>query len=101
MSSFLVQEQRKAGYIADAAEAVKEAKPDTGRLDEVLAEPLIGDEHRLAALVAELAEQVLRQERAIEHVGTHVVASQDKEIERLQKRVEQLEKGSSKGAAKK
>ncbi len=94
MSSFLVQETRKAQNIQVAAEAVREMKPDTFRLDETLGELLIGDEHKVVAIVAELAETVARQDRTITHLVDHVIASQDKKIE-------QLEKGSSKGAAKK
>jgi uncharacterized coiled-coil protein SlyX len=101
MSSVEMRELRKATNIAAAAEALRETKPDTFRLDEALGEALIGDDHRIAAIVAELAETVARQEKAFNHLVGHVIASQDKEIERLQKRVEQLEKGSSKGAAKK
>ncbi len=94
MSSVEAQLQRKARNIEAAAETLRETKPDTSRMDEALGEFLIPDDHRIAAIVAELAEQVQRQDRAIDHLGTHVVASQDKEIERLQKRVEQLEKGT-------
>jgi len=101
MSSVQVQETRKAQNFAAAAEAVKEAKPDTGRLDEAEAEAFIADDNRIVALLAELAETVARQEKAFNHLATHVVPSQDKEIEQLQKRVAELEKGSSKGAAKK
>jgi hypothetical protein len=94
MSSTVVQDQRKAEAIAAAVEAIKETKPDTERLDVALAEPLIADEHKLVALVAEMAEMVARQERTINHLGTHILAEQDT-------RLEKLEKAGEKGTTKK
>ncbi len=99
MSSTMIQQTRLARNIAAAAEAIKEAKPDHERLDEVEAEPLIADDHKIAAIVAELAEMAALQQRAFDHMADHVDPSQDKEIERLRKRVEELE-GSSAGAKK-
>lgn len=101
MSSTMIQEQRKAQAIAAAMEAIKEAKPDAGRIEEVEAEPLIADDRKIAVIVAELAEMVALQQRAFTHLADHVLAAQEAEIERLRERVEQMEKGSSKGAAKK
>ncbi len=98
MSDWITQETRKAQNIEAAVEAIKGTKPDTLRLDEALAEPIIGDDHRIAALVAELAETVARQDRTITHLVDHVIASQDKEIEQLRERVE---KPKASGATKK
>jgi uncharacterized coiled-coil protein SlyX len=68
----------------------------------VEAEALIGDFDRLAVIVAELAEMVVLQQRAFDHMADHVLAAQDKEIERLRERVEKLEgAGASKPAKKK
>jgi uncharacterized coiled-coil protein SlyX len=99
MSTVQIQQQRTAQAIAAAAEAIREAKPDADRLRQVEAEALIGDFDKIAVIVAELAEQVARQERAFTHLADHVDPSQDKEIERLRERVEELE-GSSAGASK-
>jgi hypothetical protein len=66
MSSPLVQQQRKAQAINDAVEAVRAVKPDAERLDMTLGEPMLADEDRIVAIVAELAELVGRQERAID-----------------------------------
>ncbi len=99
MSSVQVQETRKAQNIQAAAQAVRETKPDTFRLDEALGELLIGDDHKVVAIVVELAETVARQDRAITHLVDHVIAGQDKKIERLQERVEKPKSGS--GATKK
>jgi len=95
----MIQQTRLARNIAAAAEAVKEMKLTHERLEEVEAEPLIADDHRIAAIVAELAEMVVLQQRAFDHMADHVDPSQDKEIERLRKPVEELE-GSSAGAKK-
>jgi len=94
MTSLEIQLQRKATNIQHAADAIREMKPDTFVLDEALGELQGGDDHRIAAIVAELSEQVQRQARTIDHLGTHVVASQDAEIKRLRERVAELEKGT-------
>jgi len=99
MSSPQIQNTRKAQNIPAAAEAIREMKPDTFRLDEALGELLIGDEHKVVAIVAELAETAARQDRAITHLVDHVIAGQDKEIGRLRERVEKPKSGS--GATKK
>jgi uncharacterized protein (DUF305 family) len=57
-----------------------------------MGEILAPDEYRLAALVAELAEMVVRQERAIDHISDQVIASQDAEIRTLKERIAKLEK---------
>jgi hypothetical protein len=43
-------------------------KPDAERLDMTLGEPMLADEDRIVAIVAELAELVGRQERAIDEL---------------------------------
>ena len=48
----------------------------------------------MVALVFELAEMVVRQEKALNHIVDHVDPSQDKEIEMLKERLEKLEKGT-------
>jgi uncharacterized coiled-coil protein SlyX len=87
----MIQQTRLARNIAAAAEAVKEMKLTHERLDEAAAEPLIADDHKIAAIVAELAEMVALQQRAFDHLSDHVLAAQDKEIERLRERVSELE----------
>jgi hypothetical protein len=56
-----------------------------------MAEVLAQDDYRIAAIVAELAEMVVRQERAIDHITDHVVAANSTEIEALGKRLAKLE----------
>jgi len=99
MSSTMIQEQRKAQAIAAAMEAIKEAKPDAGRIEEVEAEPLIADDRKIAVIVAELAEMVALQQRAFDHMADHVQAAQEADLRLLRERVEELE-GSSAGAKK-
>jgi hypothetical protein len=91
MSDWITQETRKAQNMTAAVEALRDSGMPTPRTDEAEMEPIIGDDHRLAALVGDLAESYARLSRALDHVDTHVVASQDKEIERMQKRVDKLE----------
>jgi hypothetical protein len=86
--------QRQAQALNEAAELIRAKKPDTPRLDAALAEVFISDEGKTAALVFELCEMVVRQERTIDHMDTHITKGQDVEIERLAKRVEKLEKGA-------
>ena len=99
MSDWITQETRKAQNIAAAVEALRDSGMPTPRTDEALAEPLIGDDHKLAALVGDMAESYARLSRALDHVDTHVIASQDKEIERLQKRVTELSETAQPKAA--
>jgi hypothetical protein len=101
MSSVQIQETRKAENMAAAVEAIKETGLPTPRTDEALPEPFLADEHKLIALVGDMAEGFVRLHTAYNHTAGQIDPSQDSEIKRLQKRVEQLEKGSSKGAAKK
>ena len=95
----MIQQTRLARNIAAAAEAVKEMKLTHERLDEVEAEPLIADDHKIAAIVAELAEMVALQQRAFDHMADHVQAAQEADLRLLRERVEELE-GSSAGAKK-
>jgi hypothetical protein len=95
MSTVQIQQQRTAQAIAAAAEAIREAKPDADRLRQVEAEALIGDFDKIAVIVAELAEMVVLQQRAFDHMADHVLAAQEAEIERLRERVEELEKGAT------
>jgi hypothetical protein len=67
MSSPQVQEWRKGETIAPAVESIKGPKPDTQGLDEALEEPLLPNENKLAAIVAELVESV--DLRAIQRGG--------------------------------
>lgn len=103
MSDWLTQENRKANNIAAAVEAMRESGMPTPRTDEALAEPVIGDDHKVAAIAGDLAESCARLSQALDHVDTHVTPSQKKELERLQARVEKLEpkpkgSGDSKGS---
>jgi predicted methyltransferase len=91
----MIQQTRLARNIAAAMEAVKEMKLAHERLEEVEAEPLIADDHKIAAIVAELSEQVARQERAFTHLADHVLAAQEADLRLLRERVEQLEKGAT------
>jgi N-acetylglucosamine-6-phosphate deacetylase len=86
MSSVQIQETRKAQNIAAATEALKEAGMPTPRTDEALAEPIIADDHKMAAGYGDLAESYARLSRALDHVVNHVIPSQDAEIERLKAR---------------
>ncbi len=101
MSSVQIQETRKAENMAAAVEAIKETGLPTPRTDEALAEPFLADEHKLVALVGDMAEGFVRLHTAYNHTAGQIDPSQDTEINRLQQRVGELEKGSSKGAAKK
>lgn len=101
MSSPQVQLQKQAQNIAAGVEAVRDAGLPTPRSDEVAPEPMVSDQQRIAAGIGDVGENLARLSRALGHMDTHITSSQDKEIERLRERVEQLEKGSSKGAAKK
>jgi nucleoid-associated protein YejK len=94
MSDILTQQRRKAQNLDAAIEAIREAKPDTDRMDEALGEAFIPDEDKLTAIVAELAEAFARQERAFGHLTDHVAAD-------LTKRVEQLEKSEAPPKARK
>jgi hypothetical protein len=98
VSTQQIQEERKGQAILEAAQAIERAKPDTPHLDAAMGEILAPDEYRIAALVAELAEMVVRQERAIDHIADHVVAAQDTEIRALKKRVEELENAAAAAA---
>jgi hypothetical protein len=85
MSDVLTQQRRKAQNLDDAVEAIRAAKPDTGRLDETLDEPFISDEDKLTAIVAELAEMLARQERTAIHTAEHVAGDLTKRVEKLEK----------------
>ena len=98
MSSIEVQQQRKAEAIRDAAELIRRSKPDTEHLSAAMAEPVLPDVDKLAAIASELAEMVVRQERAVDHLEGQVLAAQEKEIEALHKRVEDLEKSGAPAA---
>jgi hypothetical protein len=91
VSDLVIQRQRKAEALRDASELVVRAKPDAERLSVAMAELLIGDEDRLAAIVYELAEMVVRLDRAVDHLADHVVAAQEQEIGALKKRLDELE----------
>ncbi len=99
MTGAVVLEQRRAAAIAVAVEAIDEMRGTTERLEAAKAEPIGQDLDTLAAAIEALTEIVSRQETAFTHAIDQVLASQDKEIERLQDRVEKLEK-PKKGAAK-
>ncbi len=101
MSSVQVQETRKAEALTAAVEAIRETGLPTPRTDEAEMEPLLADEHKLIALVGDMAEGFVRLHTAYNHTAGQIDPSQDTEINRLQQRVGELEKGSSKGAAKK
>jgi hypothetical protein len=96
MSSPMIQATRKAQNLDRAVEAIKEAKGSTPYLDETLGEPLIADEAKIVAVLAEMAELIASQGRAIDHAGEHVVAGQDAETKRLRERVDKLEKAQPK-----
>jgi hypothetical protein len=104
MTSFDVLLRRQAIALADALEALEEANPTSERLIEAKAEPGQPQDYMTPVLIAEVAERLLRHERAINHLDVHITASQDQEIARLRSRVEELEKASAsaaKSAAKK
>jgi hypothetical protein len=52
VSTQQIQDQRKDRAILEAAELIERAKPDTPRLSEAMAEVLVTDEYRIAALEA-------------------------------------------------
>jgi hypothetical protein len=101
MSDLLTQQQRKAENIRDASVLVESAKPDAERLLLANAELLLADEDRMAALLYEVCEMVVRLERAADHLNDHVVSAQGKEIESLKKRVAALEPSRAASAAPK
>jgi hypothetical protein len=99
VSSIEVQQQRKGEAISAAVEAIERSgKPDTPHLDAARAEVLAPDEYRLTAIVAELAEMTVRQERVLNHLEDHVVPSQDKEIQALKEHIKALESSGSEAA---
>jgi hypothetical protein len=100
MSSPQIQNTRKAVNLAAAVEAVKETGLPTPRIDEALPEPFLADEHKLLALVGDMAEGLVLLHRAYNHTAGQIDPSQDTEIDRLQQRVGELEKGSSKAKKK-
>ena len=70
MSSVQIQETRKAENMAAAVEAIKETGLPTPRTDEALPEPFLADEHKLVALVGDMAEGfVLLHQRVAELEG--------------------------------
>ena len=87
MSGTMIQATRKAQNIAAAAEAMREAGMPTARTDEALAEPLIGDDHVLAALMGDMAEGFAQVAGALNHTIDHVIPSQDAELARLRESV--------------
>ncbi len=99
MTGAVVLEQRRAAAMAAAVEAIGQMQGTTERLQAAKDEPIGQDLDTLAAAVEALTEMAARQETAFTHAIDQVLASQDKEIERLQDRVEKLEK-PKKGAAK-
>jgi len=96
MSSPQIQNTRKAVNLAAAVEAVKETGLPTPRIDEALPEPFLADEHKLVALVGDMAEGLVRLHAAFNHTAGQIDPPQDTEIERLRERVAELEKGHSK-----
>jgi hypothetical protein len=100
MTGAVVLEQRRAAAIAAAVEAIGQMGGSTPRLEAAKAEPIGQDLDTLGAIVEALALLDARRETAFTHLVDQVIASQDTEIERLQKRVADLEP-PKKGAAKK
>jgi hypothetical protein len=84
MSDWITQQTRKAQALASARESMRGAGMPTPRTDEAEMEPMLPDEHKLAAIIADLSEGLRQQATATNHVATHIGAD-------LSKRVEQLE----------
>ena len=59
---------------------------------EAKAEPIPLPDHQMSALILEMVRVLEKLDAALNHMLTHVEASQDEEIERLREPAEELEK---------